>query len=515
MPPQPLASKTSAPALESEQIAAFLQQATPFATLDAVRIQLLATRLRHQTIAAGTVIIHQGDVGDACYLLQRGQAEVTLRGANGDERPLGSITPGMLFGEAALLTEARRNATVRATEECTLLVLSRQDLIEIIGIAPQVYGHVIELMRLRDRPRHHHGIQIQQQTATDGTPLTILKDPGRGLYYRLSPEGWFIWQRLDGTQNLRDLALAYFQRFATFAPHAIAEVIGGLAVAGFIEGSPLRAEVQRLAPQLPWWQRAVMQCRRLLEWRTVVRGVDPYFTIWYRRGIHWLYTWPAQVGLCIIAIGGLAAFVIETTTIHHLWTMHHLPWSIALFLIPASFFAIAMHELGHAFTTKAFGREVIGIGLGWYWFGPVAFVDTSDMWLAGRWPRIAVSLAGPYTNLLLAGIAAFIAGMATHPTIIVLAWLFAVSSYSIVLVNLNPLLEYDGYYVLMDWLDRPNLRGTALRWLRDEFPRALRSPHRFRGHWIDCCYGIGSVIYVVGTGAATIALVTQFLIVSP
>lgn len=69
------------------------------------------------------------------------------------------------------------------------------------------------------------------------------------------------------------------------------------------------------------------------------------------------------------------------------------------------------------------------MGIGWYWFGPVAYVDTSDMWLEGRWPRIAVSIAGPYANLVLGGLAALVA---------------------------------DGYHVLSDLLDRPNLRPRAL-----------------------------------------------------
>src|SRR5207248_6507662 len=75
--------------------------------------------------------------------------------------------------------------------------------------------------------------------------------------------------------------------------------------------------------------------------------------------------------------------------------------ALLLFLIPANLAAILIHEAGHAFTVKAFGREVPRGGIGWYWFGPIAFVDTSDMWLADRWPRIAVSLAGGYANLVL------------------------------------------------------------------------------------------------------------------
>jgi hypothetical protein len=53
---------------------------------------------------------------------------------------------------------------------------------------------------------------------------------------------------------------------------------------------------------------------------------------------------------------------------------------------------------------KAFGREVHRAGVGWYWFGPIAFVDTTDMWLDGPRKRILVSCAGPAADLVLGGI---------------------------------------------------------------------------------------------------------------
>ena len=83
--------------------------------------------------------------------------------------------------------------------------------------------------------------------------------------------------------------------------------------------------------------------------------------------------------------------------------------ALLLCLIPALLAALALHEIGHGLTTEHYRREVRNAGIGWYWFGPVAFVDTSDMWTTGRWPRVAVSVAGPYTNLVLASVASLAA----------------------------------------------------------------------------------------------------------
>ena len=120
--------------------------------------------------------------------------------------------------------------------------------------------------------------------------------------------------------------------------------------------------------------------------------------------------------------------------------------------------ATLVHEAGHAFTTKHYGRTVPYAGVGWYWFSPVAFVDTSDMWLGSRRQRMFVTAAGPCADLVVGAFPAALAlALPTGPASAAL-WIFAVPFYLSFLINLNPLLEYDGYYFVADYLDRPNLR---------------------------------------------------------
>jgi putative peptide zinc metalloprotease protein len=93
---------------------------------------------------------------------------------------------------------------------------------------------------------------------------------------------------------------------------------------------------------------------------------------------------------------------------------------------------------------------------------PVAFVDTSDMWMARRGPRAATAFAGPYTNFLLSGAATLLIPWAPPAALQAALFHFATVGLILGLTNLNPLIEFDGYYVLMDWLDVPNLRDKAL-----------------------------------------------------
>jgi putative peptide zinc metalloprotease protein len=166
-------------------------------------------------------------------------------------------------------------------------------------------------------------------------------------------------------------------------------------------------------------------------------------------------------------------------------------------LIPLAAVAIVLHELGHGMAAKAAGAFVDRIGIGWFWLRPVIFVDTSDAWLATRRQRMLVDAGGILVNLVLAGVAGMLAFAAHDRTVQTIAFVFALWSYIAVLRNLNPLLEYDGYYLLMDWLDRPNLRANSLAWLGSSLPAALRDTRLLRRHTLELCYGAGSIAYIV------------------
>ncbi len=172
--------------------------------------------------------------------------------------------------------------------------------------------------------------------------------------------------------------------------------------------------------------------------------------------------------------------------------------------------ATAVHELGHGFTTVRSGRCVNGVGLGWFWFGPVAFVDTSDMWLANKWERIAVTAAGPATNLILGGAASLLVFLVSSTAGAAALFQFAWLNYLMFALNLNPLMELDGYYLLMDWLERPNFRSKTLAWIGTELPMALRVPAMLRHHRTELIYGAASVLYVAVMSAVVAISVHRY-----
>ncbi len=475
---------------ESAEILAitkFLKQATPFTALDAASTLRLAKRLKSLTIAAGEEVIRQGEKGDTCYLIRSGRAEVISKG-----RSLAILEAGSLFGEAALLTAEPRNATVRTLESSQLLTLHRSDLVEVLGIQQQLDMRILELMRLRDRPVKKPGILTQENVTQDCETVVTLKDPEQATYFRLSKQGWFVWQKLNGDFNLRDLTLEYFSQFKIFSPQTIAETLANLADAGFIVSGKLRDDVLARSLHLSKWLSLAQKLRRVFEWRVAINNIDPLIHKLYS-GLFWrFYTKRGQIAAGAFAISGLMIFAMATPTISSNAFFQSNFYTVIAMLLFAGAITTVIHELGHALTVKAFGREIPQAGIGWYWLGPIAFVDTSDMWLSGRWPRIAVSLAGPYSGILLATLGAFMAYLLKNSSIGAASWIFTAAIYISTLVNLNPMMEYDGYYVLMDLLEQPNLRKNSFHYLFNEFPRAWKS-HRWH-----ILYGLGSLLYVLG-----------------
>lgn len=435
--------------IEEEAIIQFLKYATPFQGMDLEKIKLLVTRLQKRTVVAGTPIILQGETGDTCFLVRKGSVDVVSR-EEGHERSLAVLKEGSLFGEAALLTDSPRNATVRALEPTELLVLKRADLIEVMIHDRDFSVGLFEMLRLRDRPLRLENILSEQQTTTDGSPITILKNSQNGTYYRLSPEGVFLWERLDGKHNLKDLTLEFFSTFKKFNPYFIAETVSGLVVSGFAQSRVSKVKRSLVATSLSWSQKFFSQLRQIFEWRVVIRSVDPVLTSIYRQYFQWIYTWSFQILMLITGLAGLGFFIFQTSQLNLFLLKEAWQAVYLLFLVPALFLSTFLHEIGHAFTTKAFKREVLSIGFGWYWISPIFYVDTSDMWLESKWRRVAVSFAGPYVNFFLGGVASLVGYFTPILDITTVSWIFTAGSYGIVLMNMNPLLKYDGHYIFND-----------------------------------------------------------------
>jgi putative peptide zinc metalloprotease protein len=335
----------------------------------------------------------------------------------------------------------------------------------------------------------------------------ILKNPENGLYFKLSDQGQFIWQQLNGKQTMQDITLLLADKFHVFAPDVVTALISKLAKSHFVENIEVIDDA--FLSKQPFWVRAVTRVRRFLEVRVVIGDADKLVTKLYNGGGKFLFTAIGQIILAALAIAGVVAFSFATPGVYHAFKTIHDSWMLLIMLLPITLFTYTIHEFGHALATKAFGYEVHYMGVGWYWFMPAAFTDTSDMWLSTRWPRTAVNLAGVYADILNAGIVSFLIYLIPNLYVQAFLWLFCLFTYINAFRMLSPLQELDGYYVLMDVLDRPRLRQSAVLWLVKEFPKAIRQPSLFKQNLPEVCYWLACIVFLILVTLLTVVLQTM------
>jgi putative peptide zinc metalloprotease protein len=483
-----------------------IKQSLPFVRLSHKRTQWLAEQVEEVIVPDGGIIFKQGEIGDRCYLIRSGQVEIIRVEEDGTERKLATLKPATLFGEATLITREPRNATARALGPCELLVLQHKHLSELIETESNVANMFMTLMVDRSRPAQNPRVLPHSRTTADGQEIVILKNPDNGKYFKLSQEGWFIWQQLNGKHTMPAITMALANQFNLFSPDIVAAIISKLAKDGFIE----RVEVSNpnVRTNQSLMKRILGRVRGCLEFRYAFGDADGWLNKVYGKGVHYLFTKTGKIAMALLSISGIIAFILTTgETIESFQLMPHI-WFLLIPFVPATLLSVALHELGHAFATKAYGREVHYMGVGWFWTAPVAFTDTSDMWLSPRGPRIVVNLAGVYTDTMVAGLCAITILAISNPYIQAFLWIFALYTYVNAFRMLSPLQELDGYYVLMDIVDKPHLRQSAVVWLIRGFPKALKDCSLFKKNKPEIIYWIACLVFLILVSIMTLLVQT-------
>ncbi len=303
-----------------------------------------------------------------------------------------------------------------------------------------------------------------------GQAYVVLKNRATPAYLRLSTGEYGLLPLMDGTRSVGDLVVEYFLRERVLAFQRVIGLVAQLERHHFLRGSRVDA-FRVLGERLRDRDRLIRTLRAMGGWLTGrevrLKGLNGVVDGWYRLWAWRLFTRPAQALLASVSGLGVTLFALGlwqgSQRLISLGGSYELGFA---FLLLTGFLATAVHEMGHALALRHVGREVRRGGLLFYYGMPTFFVDTTDVWMAGPRARLAVSWAGPYTALITGGLASIGAFILHGSTLgdVLYAWAFV--SYLDVLVNLNPLLELDGYYLLVDGLERPLLRRHSLAFAR-------------------------------------------------
>lgn len=179
-----------------------------------------------------------------------------------------------------------------------------------------------------------------------------------------------------------------------------------------------------------------------------------------------------------------------------------------------------VHELGHAYAARRFGCRVPSMGVVFIAFWPIFFTDTTEAWkLSSRLQRLLIASAGVLAELAVAVLALLIWSLTSDGTVRSITFLAATTAWvTSLVVNLNPFIRFDGYFILCDLLDMPNLYGRAMAmarwWVREKLfaygdlpPEPLVScPFRF-----FLVYAAAAAVYRLVLGFTIALLIYSFV----
>lgn len=349
---------------------------------------------------------------------------------------------------------------------------------------------------------------VESVLVCQGDYVSVIKDPVALQYFHLEGSDRCLLQLLDGQRTLADVCETLQRQFpeSQVEEHTVHSGIQRFHQQGLLISSApglgatyLKRSRKQLMDKVNGFFSSILAMR--------FPGVNPTRFLDCCKPIVSLALHPAVLFVCmaymLIAAATLLVrieeFYLEMPRIGTFFSVENLP-----FFVATIFLTKTVHELGHAFVCHFLGAQPHEIGFMLLVLSPAAYCDASDSWmLKKKTHRILIALAGMYFELILAATAVFI-WLMTDP-----GWLhlfcvnlIIISSVSTVVFNANPLLRYDGYYILSDYLEIPNMSKKANEWLlsvsRQWFLgmppiRNLRLPERKRTAFF--IYAIAAFVY--------------------
>jgi putative peptide zinc metalloprotease protein len=310
-------------------------------------------------------------------------------------------------------------------------------------------------------PRLRSGYSLKRLAASEGDRRWVLHNRRGAQFLRLGDEDAALLQRLDGERSMPELIEDAEQRLGSGGPARLAMLLADLGDRGLISG------LGDAAPAAP----APRGAGRLLRQRTwsLPRAADWFATV-YRDG-GWALLSPAGLSaLAVLAVVGAATFIYLVSV------RYGTPFVVAskvglggLVFLLGRLAIVAVHELAHGLVMASYGRRVPDAGFKLLFVFPYAYVDTSEAWFEPRRRRIAVSAAGPASDLTLGGLFSVLCLLQAPGTARDIFFQLAFAAYVGGVMNLNPFLDRDGYHILVDLLREPRLRARA----REQFARRL------------------------------------------
>jgi CRP-like cAMP-binding protein/Zn-dependent protease len=365
--------------------------------------------------------------------------------------------------------------------------MSRTDLYDLLAdgvertnaAAVDVWGRLAEVLDpTMFRPELADDVEIRVFEQRWGEGYLMIANPRDLVHYRLAAADLELLELMDGTRTVKEIVIGRFEESGELELSMVSDLVRSLHRGNFLKQGyvDVPSMVTRAMDPVTERRRKARQFGKTLsiEWD----GAHRLVTWLHGHGLKHVFRWWIAALLAGVAALGLAFFIDLLRTTRFSVAGESLAIGFVVLLI-LDYVMVFCHELGHALVVVHNGRRIRSAGFQIYFGSPAFFVESSDGLMMDRRQQVLESFAGPFAQLVLAGAASLVAWSFPAWILSETMYKFAVLNYLVVIMNLVPLLELDGYYILADLIEIPDLRERSLTFMRHDLFHKLRTREHF------------------------------------
>jgi CRP-like cAMP-binding protein/Zn-dependent protease len=421
----------------------------------------------------------------------------------------------VLLGVGLIITvDELRQRRIRATRAIDLRGLVTTRLAEpnppILGTAIEralaerpvvradVYSRLTGSLEIADqRPRMRDGCEVKIFRLRWGNDYAMLARDDRELHYRLEVWEAELLPKMDGSRTVGELVVERMEEGGGLDAEPVTDLVLALYSGGFLDPAPIPTDeliADRLDPSSPGRKKLKRFGKTLsIDWK----GADRLVRFSYRYVLRPFFWWPVALISGVVVLAGLIAFLDVAIARDFRLGGQNAAVESAI-LLALAFFLTFMHELGHAVVISRYDRKVKSAGFMIYFGAPAFFVEATDSLMLDRRQRILQSSAGPFTELVIAGLAGLAVFLFPGGPLADLLYKFALLNYLVIFLNLIPLLELDGYWILSDLIQVPDLRPRSLQFVQHDLWHKLRAHERLTPQeWGLGGYAVAGIAFTI------------------
>jgi putative peptide zinc metalloprotease protein len=326
------------------------------------------------------------------------------------------------------------------------------------------------------KPKLHSHVEIHRHDYR-GLIWYIVEDSTTGRNHRFNPAAYQFIGFLDGTLSVQEIYDELNKKLGDFAPNQddIIQLMGQLHGADLIQTNKL-VDTEELFERQARLSKSKFNQKFINPLSQKIPLWDPEeFLAKHLDKVQWLFSqWMALIWLILIVFSGLQAATHWSKITSHFEVNALAPYNFLIMFLLYPLIKI-LHEFGHAFANKLKGGEVHELGINFLMFMPIPYVNVSSSAnFPNKYDRMLVSAAGILVESFVAALGLLLFLTTEAGVIHEIGFdIMLTGGVSSLFFNGNPLLKYDGYYIVSDLLGIPNLYQRSAQYWRYFFQRYL------------------------------------------